>query len=92
MRLPLTFDWNPDKADENVRKHGISFETVTGIFFDDQRLEDLDDRFDYGEERMNVTGAIGTRVLVVTYTLRGAVHWLISARKATRKERERYGR
>jgi uncharacterized DUF497 family protein len=50
-------------------------------------VEVLDDREDYGEERMNAFGLVGDRLFVCAYTMRGETYRLISVRKATRQER-----
>ncbi|MGU3330048.1 BrnT family toxin [Methylobacterium mesophilicum] len=65
------------------------------FFADDARLDLLDDRRDYGEERRvtigQALGGIFTVVFTVVYTMRGPVTWLITAWPANRKERARYG-
>jgi uncharacterized protein len=86
------FDWGQSKNRENKRNHFVDFETASRIW-DGFVLEHPDDRFDYGEERVNAFGMVDGRVLAVTYTLRGdndEVYWLISARKATSHERKGY--
>lgn len=50
-------------------------------------LETVDDRCDYGEVRLKAIGAFHEEVFAVIYTQRGEVRWIISARKASRKER-----
>jgi uncharacterized DUF497 family protein len=58
------------KATRNLRDHGVSFEEATRVFNDPIALDDIDDREDYGEERSNMIGVAGDRLLVVTCTLR----------------------
>jgi uncharacterized DUF497 family protein len=48
-------------------------------------------RQDYGEERRNIVGVVNRVCIIVTYTMRGDVCRIISARKANRKERKEYG-
>ena len=81
--------WDPEKARTNMKRHGIRFSDAEMVFFDPNALtrEDLDVN---SEQRFVSIGmdAIG-RVLVV-YTYRGEDIRLISARTATKRERERY--
>lgn len=85
----MIYQWNPDKAATNLRKHGIEFADAVFVFSDDLAITIPDERFD--EERFVTIGtdAVG-RVLVVIYTLRGNEIRIISARKATRRERNHY--
>ncbi len=85
----MIYQWNPDKAIANFRKHGIDFADAVAVFDDDLAVTIADDRFE--EERFISIGidAFG-RFLVVVYTLRGDNIRLISARLATRQERKQY--
>lgn len=85
----MVYQWNPGKAAENLRKHGIDFADAVSVFSDDLALTIPDERYD--EERFITIGmdAFG-RVLVVVYALRDNDIRLISARKATRIERQQY--
>jgi uncharacterized DUF497 family protein len=85
----MTYQWDGDKAAANLRKHGIDFADAVSVFADDLAITIPDERFD--EERFITVGmdAFG-RVLVVVYTWRGDEIRVISARKATRREREQY--
>jgi uncharacterized protein len=85
----LRFEWDAAKSKSNLRKHRIAFEDAVGVF-DRPYLERLDDRRDYGEDRYVVYGQARNQVITLVYTLRGAVRRLISARKATKNERETY--
>jgi uncharacterized protein len=91
MNTPGAFEWNEEKARANLAKHGIPFEAALDVFLDERRIDAADERVDYGEDRRNVIGAVDGIVLHVTYTMRGEVARLISARRAGRKERKRYG-
>ena len=86
----LNFTWDRRKAAANLRKHGVSFETATGVFNDPSPIDEIDDREDYGEEWSNIIGMVEGRLLFVTYTLRGGQTRIISARKATPEENRRY--
>lgn len=83
--------WDDAKAASNKKKHGIAFEDAIAALRDPYRLEDIDDRFEYSEERMLVIGAAKPGVLlVVTAQPLPDEYRIISARKATRNERDRY--
>jgi uncharacterized DUF497 family protein len=85
------FTWNEDKAHKNVRKHRISFRQAKNIW-QGPFLTEMDDKQDYGEIRFNTVGVLPgtTTVLHVTHTeTEDAIH-IISARLATRRERESY--
>ena len=85
----MVYQWDRDKANANLRKHGIDFADAVSVFSDNLAITIPDDRFD--EERLITIGldSFG-RVLVVVYTLRRDEIRVISARKATRKERQQY--
>jgi len=70
----LRFEWDPAKSATNARKHGVSFEEAEGVFADDRALLIDDPDHSETEERF---------VLL-------AVIRIISARKATKPERQRY--
>ena len=86
----MDFEWDRAKAEANRCKHGIRFEVAAEVFFDPRRYEFADDREDYGEARIVTVGRIGRRLLTVVYAERDDRIRLISAREATRDERERY--
>jgi uncharacterized DUF497 family protein len=85
----VDFEWDEDKNQENIRKHGFDFNDAWKIF-EGPLLLDLDSRTDYGEDRWIVIGLLGSRTVVVTFTLRGAqTIRIISLRKASRHERKK---
>jgi len=86
----MHFEWDSDKAALNAEKHGIRFESAVLVFLDSARLIAVDDRFDYGEERLITMGHIERRLHVVVYTVTGASIRIISARKANKREQDRY--
>jgi uncharacterized DUF497 family protein len=87
----VQYEWDADKADLNRRKHGIDFAEAIVALEDPRRLEEIDDRFAYDEERALVIGMGRGRVLFVVTTLRNEdTYRIISARKATRHEQDRY--
>ena len=91
----LQFDWDPKKDAANQRKHGVSFEEASTVFSDEHALLIDDPDHSEEEERFILLGlSAGLRTLVVCHCYREAqdVIRLISARKASKKEREAYGR
>ena len=90
----MNFEWDSDKADSNLRKHQVSFEDASRVFLDSNRIETLDGREAYGEDRWKTIGLVDPVLIAVVYTVRGRdldVIRLISARKADRYERAQYG-
>jgi hypothetical protein len=87
----LRFEWDPQKAADNLAKHGVAFEEVATVFRDalSQTGQDPDHSFD--EERF-VTFGLSTsgRLLAVAHTERGDTIRIISARAATARERTLY--
>ena len=93
----IEFEWNEDKARENFRKHGVSFEQATQAFRDTLAIEWIDDSEDYGEERSILLGLASYALLMVVHTDRSHDDdiqriRLISARRATRDEEDFYYR
>lgn len=88
----LQFEWDAAKAAANLGKHGVSFETAVAVFAQEV-IWNIDGREDYGEERFVAIGRVEFEVYRVVYTWRSdATVRIISARKASRYERERYYR
>jgi len=89
----VRFEWDPAKAAANWRKHDVSFEEAKTVFWDDWALFEDDPDHSTGEDRFLLFGLSSTpRLLVVVHCYRKSPDTirLISARKATRGERERY--
>ena len=85
----MEFEWDPDKNRENFRKHQVSFSRAAKIFQGDVLTwEDI--KADYGEHRMIAIGRAERRLLRVVYTERGNRIRLISARRASRNDRQKY--
>ena len=84
-------EWDSKKAQINLEKHGVSFETAQYIFSDSQRLWRLDrsENNISGEERWQTLGQVGKTLLVV-YVEKGDTKRLIMARLATKAERRSY--
>ena len=85
----LLFEWDEEKNKRNKRKHGISFELASRIFYDENRIEMPDDEHSLYEERYISIGMIDD-VMVVIHTDRQDKIRIISARFALRKERDLY--
>ena len=94
----MNFDWDNDKNQSNIAKHGISFEEAIAIFDDPNILNYEDTRFNYGETRFVSIGQIilvtqeKTVIIVVIHTQKNQTIRLITARKANERERKRYER
>ncbi len=88
----MRFEWDTDKAGRNISKHGVSFEEASGVFDDPLFLTFADpDHSSVGEKRCLIIGeSLQRRLLLVSYTERGGSVRIISARKATRRERRVY--
>jgi uncharacterized protein len=87
----MGFQWHEDKSAANEAKHGISFAQATQIFRGPIVLS-RDDRKDYGEDRFIALGTYDGEILCVVFTERDGDTRLISARKASKYEREIYKR
>ncbi|MEH1788465.1 MAG: BrnT family toxin [Nostoc sp.] len=86
----MKFEWDKNKNQQNIQKHGISFEEATEIF-DGVVFTSIDERYDYEEIREVSIGSIqGVVIITVAHTDRNGKIRLTSARKATPKERRTY--
>jgi uncharacterized DUF497 family protein len=87
----VPFEWDPNKAAANVRRHGVQFSEAVGVFSDDYAITITDDESDPGERRFLTLGiGIKGRILVVVYCYSGENIRIISARAAERPERDQY--
>ena len=87
----MTFDWDRTKAKINLWKHKVSFEEASTALLDPLSKTDLDPDHSVVEHRFITFGmSARQRLLVVSYTERGGMIRLISARLGTRHEREIY--
>jgi uncharacterized protein len=88
----MIYEWDPDKAELNEHKHGVRFADAVAVFEDEAALT-MEDPHEEEQRYLTLGMDALTRVLVVVYTWRGKeTIRLISARRATRKEREQYAR
>ena len=85
----MEFEWDENKRQSNLSKHGIDFVDAAKIF-NRPVLERVDNRYDYGETRIVALGEVNGVVLFVVYTWRGEVRRIISTRRATKRERNKY--
>ena len=87
----MRFEWDEDKRQDNLRKHGLDFQDAAEVF-DGPRLVRHDARHDYGEDRWVTIGIAKNRVVVVVYTEddTNEVIRIISLRKALSYERKRF--
>jgi uncharacterized protein len=92
------FSWDAQKAISNYEKHGVSFEEAASVFSDPDALDWEDVEHSASEQRSKRLGISSAgRVVVVVYTIRRVRHGeetirIISARQASRKERNAYSR
>jgi uncharacterized DUF497 family protein len=86
----MEFGWTQAKRDKTLTDRQIDFAAVAIGFLGPGRRIARDLRKDYGEERFNMLAKCGTRVFHITFTMRGSVTWIISARKANPREQKRY--
>ena len=87
----MKFEWHGTKAAANLRKHGVSFDEAATVFADTLSHVFPDQDHSDDETRFLIIGmSEAGRVLVVSHTDRGAQTRIISAREATRKERNFY--
>lgn len=89
----IEFSWDARKARENLKKHRVSFEEASTVFYDENAIEFFDPEHSRDEERFLMLGLSGRlRIMVVSYCLRklGSEIRIISARKATKKEEKVY--
>lgn len=89
--MSLTFEWDEEKAKENLRKHKVGFEETKTIFNDPFSITIPGSQHFIGEHRyIDIGFSSKGRVLVVAYTERKANIRIISCRRATKSERRIY--
>lgn len=87
----MEFEWNNEKAKANSSKHGVSFDEAKTVFDDPLYIEFFEPDHSDDEERYIIVGqSQQNRLLVVSYMERRHRIRLISAREATRRERNAY--
>ena len=89
--MALEFEWDPVKAELNLKEHGVSFDEATTIFRDTLSITISDpDHSDYEDRFIDIGMSHRMHLLVVSYTERKDNIRIISARRATRAERKNY--
>jgi uncharacterized protein len=86
----MEFEWDEAKSETCFIQRGFDFAYAIRAFFDPNRVVCTDTRWNYGEDRYQLLGSIGTRVFFLVYTLHGETIRIISARKANLREVQRY--
>jgi len=87
----VRFEWDPEKAKKNLKKHGVSFEEAVTVFYDLLSATFDDPDHSVGEYRYITIGLSSYgRLIVVAHTERGEILRIINARPATMHERKRH--
>ncbi|MCC8060797.1 MAG: BrnT family toxin [Clostridiales bacterium] len=88
----MEFEWDEEKEKINIEKHGIDFSTAALVFGDIDRIELYDMAHSFDEDRYITIGMVKKAMIIamVVYTERVNVIRIISARLATKKEKEVY--
>ena len=87
----MQFDWDKNKAKHNLSKHEVSFEEAKTVFDDPLYVDFYDPEHSEDEDRYLLVGQSNRgRLLIISYTERGNLIRLISAREVTKTERETY--
>ncbi len=90
MIVDGNFEWDDDKERQNLAAHGFAFGDAPRVFEAADFIEELDLRFNYGEERLIAFARFGQIVVCCVYTWRGDRRRIISLRRATRAEVQRF--
>ena len=85
----LKFEWDDVKAEKNWKKHKVSFEDAALVFFDENKIDELDELHSDFEDRYKIVGKVAN-ILTVIYTERGDRNRIISARRADKDEEADY--
>ncbi len=89
----IGFEWDNKKAEDNLRKHGVTFAEAQSVFFDDKAIQFWDDTDSDKEQRFLMLGLSSKlRILLVVHCFRenDSTIRIISARRATKKEMNEY--
>jgi len=87
--MSLRFEWDEEKRQANLCKHGLDFADAPAVFAG-ATFTFEDDRFDYEEQQFITLGMLIGRVVVIGHTEQDDLVRIISMRKATRREQQRY--
>lgn len=86
--MVITFD--PAKRDRTLAERGLDFAEAEQVL-DGVKFQFVDERHDYGEERITTVGFLNERMVVAIWTRRGEDRHIISMRKANEREQKKYG-
>ena len=87
----VDYEWDQEKSENNLQKHGVSFEESASVFGDPLYIDFYDPDHSIDERRYLIIGQSNAgRLLIVSYTERDEVIRLISAREMTSSERKAY--
>jgi uncharacterized DUF497 family protein len=85
----MQIEFDSDKRDTTLTERGLDFARAAEVFAQAVATA-KDERFVYGEDRFTTFGLLDGRLVVVAWTLRGAVRRIISMRKANEREQSRF--
>lgn len=85
----MDYQWDPNKAKSNLKKHGVRFADAVSVFEDENAIT-IEDEHESENRFITIGRDILLRILVVVYTFRGHIIRIISSRKATVRERKIY--
>ena len=85
----MTYQWDPNKAKSNLKKHGVSFADAVGVFEDENAIT-IEDEHESESRFITIGRDFLRRILVVVYAFRSVIIRIISARKATAHEKKLY--
>ena len=91
----IKFEWNQTKDKANQRKHGVSFKEAKSVFYDEFAIQFFDEMNSIDEDRFLLLGrSLESNILIVCHCIRphesDEIIRIISARRATHKERQHY--
>lgn len=85
----MNYKWDPNKDKSNYKKHGVRFADAVGVFEDENAIT-IQDEHESEDRFITIGRDFLSRILVVVYTFRNIIIRIISARKATARERKVY--
>ena len=85
----MSYEWDPNKAKSNYKKHAVKFADAVAVFEDENAIT-IADQLESENRFITIGRDFLRRILVVVYTFRGVIIRIISARKATARERQEY--
>jgi uncharacterized DUF497 family protein len=83
-------EWDHAKASANVEKHDVAFSDAAKVFLDSERIEQISPDGRSPESRWKTVGNSGELLIAVIFTIRGENVRIITARRASRRERREY--